>query len=113
MTAMLSKAGVLSIALLCCSLAALARDVTDIRLTIKNHRFQPAQVTAPIDKPITLQVENLDSTPVEFESEPLGVEKIIAGSGEALIHIRPLKSGRYEFFDEFHEEDARGVLIVR
>ena len=56
-----------------------------LRLTSKDHRFQPAEVHTPAGKPISIEVKNLDSTPAEFESKTLRVEKVIAGGATVTI----------------------------
>ncbi|MBI3274743.1 MAG: cupredoxin domain-containing protein [Methylocystis sp.] len=83
-----------------------------VEVSIKDHRFQPAEVRAPADKPITLVVKNLDSTPEEFESKSLRVEKIVAGASTVALRIRPLAAGRYRFFGDYHEDTAQGYLVV-
>lgn len=83
-----------------------------LEVSIKDHRFQPAEVRAPAAKPITLVVKNLDSTPEEFESKVLRVEKIVAGKSAVTLHIRPLDAGRYRFFGDYHEDTAQGYLVV-
>ena len=35
------------------------------------------------------------------------------GGSEAIVNVRPQKPGRYEFYDDFHEETTRGALIVK
>ena len=45
-------------------------------LTLKDHRFEPAQLTIKAETPATLVVKNLDATPEEFESKTLRIEKI-------------------------------------
>jgi hypothetical protein len=89
-----------------------AQDPAVVVITIKNRRFQPAEYRAPANQPITLRIRNLDSTPMEFESVTLRVEKVVAGNGEGIINLRPLTPGRYNFFDDFHQE-AKGVLVVQ
>lgn len=81
-------------------------------LIIKDHRFQPAEITLPAGKKIKLMVENQDSTPEEFESHSLNREKIIAGNGKAAIFIGPLSPGRYSFEGEFNPRTAQGIIIV-
>jgi hypothetical protein len=49
---------------------------------------------------------------MEFESVSLRVEKVVTGNGEGIIRLRPLAPGRYNFFDDFHQETT-GVLVVR
>jgi plastocyanin len=90
---------------------ASADDTLTLSLTIKDHRFEPAEVHAPAGKPIALQVKNLGSTAAEFESSVLHVEKVVAAGAEATIRVRPLEPGRYKFFDDFHRA-TEGFLVV-
>jgi len=93
-------------------LPAAAQQAATVAVSIKNHRFQPAQITAPAKVPIELRVKNLDPTPMEFESVSLRVEKVVTGNSEGIIRLRPLEPGSYNFFDDFNQE-ANGVLVVR
>jgi hypothetical protein len=90
---------------------ALAQE-TSLSISVKNHRFQPAELSAPANVPITLHVKNLDATPMEFESVSLRVEKVVTGNSEGIVRLRPLSPGRYNFFDDFHQE-TNGTLVVR
>lgn len=81
-------------------------------ITIKDHRFTPAELKVPADKRITLTVVNDDPTPEEFESNPMKVEKVIAGKSKAIVRIGPLAPGRYPFIGEFHEATAKGAVIA-
>jgi plastocyanin len=92
--------------------AARAEDVVTVNISIKDHRFQPAELQAPAGKPIVIVVKNLDSTPAEFESNMLRVEKVVTGGGTITMRIRPLDPGRYRFFDDFHQE-TQGYLVVK
>jgi heme/copper-type cytochrome/quinol oxidase subunit 2 len=91
---------------------ARAQQTATISVTIKNHRFQPAELHAPANVPIELRVKNLDSTPMEFESVSLRVEKVVTPNSEGIIRLRPLAPGSYNFFDDFNQE-ANGVLVVK
>ena len=82
-------------------------------LTIKDHRFEPAQLEVPAGKKLRLVVRNLDATPEEFESRDLKREKVIAGKGQATIAIGPLKPGTYTFVGEYHESTAQGRLVAK
>jgi hypothetical protein len=92
---------------------AWAEDATTVRLSLKDHRFQPAEARAPAGKPITIVIGNLDPTPAEFESKTLRVEKVVAGGGTITVQIRPLAAGRYRFFDDYHEDTTEGFLNVQ
>jgi hypothetical protein len=89
-----------------------AQQVANVSVSVKNHKFQPAELHAPANVPIVISVKNLDSTQMEFESVSLRVEKVIGGNGQAAIRIRPLSPGRYEFYDDFNQQ-AEGVLLVK
>ena len=82
-------------------------------LTIKNHRFEPSEITVPAGKRIRLVIENKDPTPEEFESHSLRVEKVIPGGSKGTVTIGPLKPGAYEFVGEFHESSAKGTLHAK
>jgi plastocyanin len=89
-----------------------AADETEITLTIKDHKFDPAEIKVPAGKPIKLTVKNLDATAEEFESHPLAVEKVVSGQGTIVVRIKPLTKGSYKFFGEYHEATAQGMLIA-
>jgi len=91
--------------------AVLAR-ADDYVLTIKDHRFTPAEVIVPANQRVTITVVNEDATPEEFESNPMKVEKVIAGKSKGLVRVGPLKPGRYPFIGEYHEATAKGVVIA-
>ncbi len=98
------------------SLAAATAFATDeFTLTIKDHAFEPKEITVPAGQKIKLKVVNQDETPAEFESKSLHREKIIAGKSSTTINIGPLKPGSYPFVEEYHEDSAaaQGTIIVK
>jgi heme/copper-type cytochrome/quinol oxidase subunit 2 len=90
---------------------SIAQQATDIQLTYSKGQFQPSEVRAPADKPVTFRIKNLDAKAMEFESKSLRVEKVVAANSEGVVNVRALKPGRYEFYDDFNEK-ARGALVV-
>jgi plastocyanin len=82
-------------------------------LTLKDHKFSPADLTIPAGKKVKLTVKNLDSTPAEFESDDFKAEKVIPAGKQADILIGPLKAGTYEFHDEYHEAESKTHLTVK
>jgi hydroxypyruvate isomerase len=91
---------------------AQAEQVT-LQVAIKNHRFAPAELSAPANQPVMIEISNEDPTPAEFESKTLRVEKVVAGNSKISVQIRPLVPGRYRFFDDYHEDMTEGLLTVR
>ena len=101
----------LVLALLLAVAPALAR-ADELTLTIKDHRFTPAEIKVPANQRVQLTVINEDATPEEFDSSALKVEKVIAGKSKGVVRIGPLKPGRYPFIGEYHETTAKGVVIA-
>jgi plastocyanin len=81
-------------------------------LVIKNHRFEPAELKVPAGKRVKLTVHNQDATAEEFESHRLNREKIVPAGGKVVIFIGPLKPGKYEFFGEYNEATAKGIVVA-
>lgn len=82
-------------------------------ITIKDHRFEPAELSVPVKKRVQLTVDNQDDTAEEFESHDLRVEKVIPAHTKGTIWIGPLPAGEYKFFGEFHEDTAQGKLVAK
>ena len=92
---------------------AAAADTPEFTLTIKDHRFEPAELAIPAGQKVRIKVTNADPTPEEFESHELNREKVIPGGTTATIFVGPLKPGEYPFFGEFNPKTAQGKLIVK
>src|ERR1700688_2085419 len=82
-------------------------------LTIKNHRFQPERLEVPAGVKFKLMVKNEDDTAEEFESFELNREKIVPPGQEIPVFLGPLDKGEYQFFGDFHQDTAQGVLIAK
>ena len=82
-------------------------------LTIKDHRYMPAEFEVPANVKIKLLVKNEDGSPEEFESAELHREKVVLGNSEISVFIGPLKPGRYEYIGDFHQESAHGVITAK
>jgi hypothetical protein len=93
-------------------LGAASARAEDYVLTIKDHRFTPAEIKVPANQRVAITVVNEDATPEEFDSSALKVEKVIAGKSKGIVRIGPLKPGRYSFIGEYNEATAKGVVIA-
>jgi plastocyanin len=94
------------------SASALAGDDIERTIVIKDHQFQPAEVTIPAQQKVKLLIKNQDPTPEEFESHDLNREKVVPGNSAAIVWVGPLEAGTYSFVGEFHEDTAQGTLVV-
>jgi hypothetical protein len=93
------------------AMAAVADEPPTIAVTLKDHRFSPAEIHVPTGRPVILKITNEDPTPEEFDSTALQVEKVIVGGTYGTIHLRRLGPGRYPFMGEYHSDTAQGVVI--
>jgi hypothetical protein len=81
-------------------------------LTLKDHRFTPAQFTVPAGEKVMIQLINHDPATEEFDSHDLQVEKVVTPNGRALFSIGPLQPGAYAFMGEFHPATAQGRVTA-
>ena len=88
-------------------------NTPEFAIIIKDHKFQPTELTIPADTKVKLIVSNQDATPEEFESHELNREKVIPANSQAKIFVGPLEAGIYPFFGEFNQTTAQGKLIVK
>ena|ERR1700675_4417438 len=94
-------------------IGALHAEESAAHLTIRNHRFEPAELVVPAGQKIKLILENTDSTPEEFESYELNREKVVPANASVIIFVGPLQPGRYPFFGDFNRDTAQGVLVAK
>jgi plastocyanin len=88
-------------------------EAKEFTLVMKDHQFVPAELTVPAGEKFTLIVDNQDANAEEFESHDLDIEKVIPAKTSAKILVLPQDAGRYNFVGEFHEDNMKGVLIVK
>ncbi len=91
---------------------ARADDPVVVKVTIRDHRFEPSEIRVAAGKPVVLEIANQDATAEEFDSHALKVEKVIAGGKSGSVRIRALDKGDYPFIGEYHEATAKGVVIA-
>jgi hypothetical protein len=93
-------------------LASPAFAIDVFTLTLKDHAFTPAALTVPANERFRIEVVNQDPTPAEFESSDMHVEKIVVGGGKISVLAGPLKPGSYKFFDDYHPDQAKGIITA-
>jgi plastocyanin len=91
----------------------LDQSKNEFLVQIKNHKFIPEIIEVSANKPFQLQVENLDNTIEEFESDDLKKEKLVGANKKITLKIQALKAGEYKFYGDFHQKTAQGKIIVK
>ena len=83
------------------------------KITIKDHKFSPEELSIPANKKVKVSVENHDRTAEEFESYDLRREKVVSANGEIILFIGPLKPGIYKYFGDFNPKTAQGRILAK
>lgn len=86
-------------------------DAVKLSITIKDQKFDPAELHAPAGQAVEIEIKNLNPIVSEFESADLHFEKIVPAGGQGVVYVRPLQPGRYNFYDDFHHA-TQGYLVV-
>ena len=86
------SAPLLAAVLMLASFAAQASETKEFTLSLRNHKFVPAQLVVPANTKFKLIVVNLDPTPEEFESHELNREKIVTGGGKITVLLGSQKN---------------------
>ncbi|HLF85592.1 MAG TPA: cupredoxin domain-containing protein [Nitrospiria bacterium] len=89
-----------------------AAEEEEIKITIKDGKFDPQEVKVKSGKKIKLIVTNSDKSAAEFESVDLDREKVVRPGQSITILLSKLEPGTYEFFDHFHPNTPHGKIIV-
>lgn len=90
-----------------------AAALPEVILEMRDGVLLPARLEIPAQTRVKITLRNTGQSPVEFESLRLRQEKVLGPGVTSFVVINPLKPGEYEFFDEFHLPDAKGVIVVK
>jgi hypothetical protein len=91
--------------------ATLAAGLPTFTITFKpDGTFEPARLQVPAGR-FKLILVNASKVPVEFESLPLRVEKVLGPGVTSFVVITLSRPGEYPFFDDFHQ-NVKGTLVV-
>ena len=83
-----------------------------VSLTLKDHKFMPAEIHVKANTPTTVTLTNNDDQTEEFDSTSLKIEKVVVPHSVGTMRWRPLAPGRYPFIGEFHSQTAQGIVIA-
>jgi len=93
--------------------AAADNEPLTVEIRFHDHKFDPAAITVPAGKPFELKVINDGPKAIEFESFKLHLEHVIGPGRTAIIKVRALKNGIYDFVDDFDDSVPEGKIEVQ
>ena len=73
----------------------------------------PLRLEVPANRRFQLLLRNNGETPAEFESAELRKEKVLAPKSSGTLVFRTLDPGEYPFFDDFHPDAPKAVLVAK
>ena len=89
----------------------LADDGAMPQLRFEHGNFAPALLTVPANKPFKVKVTNESGAAIEFESFELHRERVVPPGETITVHMPSLAPGNYQFFDDFHHEVPKGLIV--
>ena len=90
-----------------------AEDVPTFKVEVGDNAITPQTLEVPANKPFRLEVRNTAKTPIEFESNDLRKEKVLAPGASSVLTFKKVSPGEYTFFDEFHPSTPKMKLIAK
>ena len=93
--------------------SAQAAGLPTYELEVRDGVFSPPRIEVAAGQRFKIIVKNVGTGPIEFESTPLRVEKVLSPGAQSFVVIHPLKPGRYPFFDEFRMDLPEGEIIAQ
>lgn len=93
-------------------LPALAEDATPV-IVFNNGTFTPTRLEVPAQDRVKIILRNEGQMPVEFESLSLRKEKVLGPGVQSFVVLRGPSPGEYDFFDDFHPDAVKGVIVVK
>jgi hypothetical protein len=85
----------------------------DTSIEFHDGKITPVHLEVPANTRFKIVVHNTGKTASEFESHRLHREKVVAAGHTISVEIHPLAPGKYDFFDDFHEDAPKGVIIAK
>jgi hypothetical protein len=82
-------------------------------IEFKDGAVSPQRLEVPANRRFQLNLVNNGDTPAEFESNELRKEKVLAPKTTSILVFRTLDPGEYPFFDDFHPDAPKAVLIAK
>jgi hypothetical protein len=90
-----------------------SQDEPTFSVEFHDGKVEPLRLEVPANRRFKLELRNTGSTPAEFESRELRKEKVLAPNSSSFLVFRTLDAGEYPFFDDFHPEAPRALLVAK
>ncbi len=75
--------------------------------------MHPDTLIVPAYTRFKIVIRNDGPGPAEFESRSLRREKVLVPGATSFIVVAPQQPGEHDMIDEFHEDTAKGRIVVK
>ena len=82
-------------------------------IAVAQGKFDPVELVVPADTAFKVRVTNRDGAAIEFESFELHRERVVQPGETITVLLPALKTGRYAYFDDFHDDTPHGAIVVK
>lgn len=110
---MFKKLSMFCAMLMIASAASAGEDLLTFTLNCNNGVFMPKVLQVPAGKKFKLEIANVGTQAIEFESKQLRKEKALNPGGKSFVVIYPLEPGEYQYFDDFHVGVGQGSIVAQ
>jgi len=90
-----------------------AEDEPTFTIEFHDGKVEPLRLEVPANQRFKIELRNTGVTPAEFESNELRKEKVLAPNSSSVLVFHTLDPGEYEFFDDFHPDAPKAVLVAK
>lgn len=95
------------------SFALPARAGDAPRIEFHDGTIAPLHLEVPAKTRFKIEIANTGKSASEFESHRLHKEKVVPAGQTVSVEVHPLAPGKYDFFDDFHENAPKGVIVAK
>ena len=85
----------LGVAVLYASEHANAQQSASVAISVKDHRFQPSQITAPANRPISIKVKNLDTAPMNSSTISINRRAVLSSCSDRMFRNTGLRQTKW------------------
>lgn len=84
-----------------------------LQIRFEDHRFTPQTLTVASGRRLVIKVVNASTETIEFESFKLNREMVMEPGDTVVVHLHALNPGRYDFYDDFHQDVPEGAILAK
>jgi len=94
-------------------MAVAAEELPAFEVVVRDGVFIPARIEVPAGRRVKLVLINEGPGPLEFENDEMRIEKVLNAGARSFVVLPKLKSGQYDFADEYNPITGEFSVIAK